>query len=141
MSTVSTRRSALRAAIPAAVLSGIPSTLHALWTRRDPVEASLAAGSIVLPREQRRLRLLIAAAAVHAALSAGWAVMLAASLPRRNVVAEGALAGLAIAGFDLGIVGRRYPRIRALPLMPQVVDHLAFGVIVSVALARQENAA
>ena len=40
---------AVRAAAWAALLSGAPSTLHALATGRDPLEAALAAGSILLP--------------------------------------------------------------------------------------------
>ena len=129
----------LRAAIPAAVLSGAPSTVHALATKSDPLEATIAAGSILLPGESRRHRLLIAAVPVHGALSAGWAVILAGTLPLRNPVAEGALAGLAIAAIDLGVIGRRYPRVRALRPLPQVADHVAFGVIASLALSRQRK--
>ncbi len=129
----------LRAAVPAAVLSGAPSTAHALVTKSDPLEASVAAGSILLPGESRRYRLLLAAVPVHAALSAGWAVMLAAVLPLRNPVAEGALAGLAIAAIDLGVIGRRFPRLRALRPVPQIADHVAFGVAASLALSRQSK--
>lgn len=132
-------RSGLRAALPAAVLSGAPSTIHALVFKGDPLEASVAAGSILLRAERRRHRLLIAAVPVHVALSAGWAVILAATLPLRNPFAEGALAGLAIAAIDLGVVGRRYPRVRALRPLPQVIDHLAFGITASIALARERE--
>jgi hypothetical protein len=51
----------VRAGLWAAVLSGAPSTLHALATGRDPLAATLAAGSILLPGETRRTRLLAAA--------------------------------------------------------------------------------
>jgi hypothetical protein len=47
------------------------------------------------------------------------------------------VAGLGIAALDLGIVGRRVPRIRALPLAPQVADHLAYTETVAVVLARR----
>ena len=133
-------RAGLRAAIPAAVLSGIPSTFHALVTKTDPLEASIAAGSILLRNEQRRDRLLIAAVPVHLGLSAGWAVILAAALPLRNPVGEGALAGLGIAAIDLAVIGSRYPRIRALRPLPQIADHVIFGVVASVALSRQQRA-
>lgn len=66
-------RSALTAGACAAVLSGAPSTLHALATGRDPLEATKAAGSIVLPGEHRALPLVVAATPVHLALSFGWA--------------------------------------------------------------------
>ncbi len=45
-------------------------------------------------------------------------------------VLGGAVAGLVIAALDLGVIGRRYPEIRALPRVPQVLDHVAFGVLV-----------
>ena len=124
---------AVRAGIVAAALSGIPSTVHALATGRDPFEATLAAGSMLLPRERSRARLAAAAVPVHLALSLGWTVL----LDRAGVrgARRGALAGLAIAGLDLGVVGRRFPRIRALPPLPQVADHVLFGSIAGRLLA------
>jgi hypothetical protein len=121
----------------AAVLSGVPSTLHALATRADPIEASLAAGTLLLPREERASRLLPAALAAHGALSLGWALVLAATLPPRRTLAWSVAGGLAIAALDLGVVGRRYPRIRALPLAPQVLDHVAFAATVGCVLSRR----
>jgi hypothetical protein len=126
----------LRAGVPAALLSGLPSTIHALLLGRDPLEASAAAGSILLPGEQRRGRLLLAAVPAHLLLSAVWAVGIAFLLPRRRPLVEGTFAGLAIAAFDLGVVGCRFPRIRALRPVPQIADHVAFGIIVAAALAR-----
>ena len=129
----------LRVALPAALLSGLPSTIHALVLGRDPLEATVAAGSILLPKEQRRARLLIAAVPVHLLLSVAWAVVLAAVLPRRRPLVEGTAAGLAIAAIDLGVVGRLFPRIRALQPLPQVADHIAFGIITAAALPRLEG--
>ena len=123
----------------AAVLSGAPSTLHALATRSDPLEASLAAGTLLLPRERRRPVLVLAAVPVHLALSLGWALVLAALLPRRRTVAWATLAGLAIAALDLGVVGRRVARIRALPQLPQVLDHVAYGATVGAVLSRRRR--
>ena len=130
---------ALAAGAVAAVVSGGPSTLHALLTGRDPLEASLAAGTLLLPGEQRPARLLPAATVAHVALSLGWAVVLAHVLPRRRAPAAAALAGLAIAALDLGLVGRRLERIRALPLAPQVLDHVAYAVTVAVVLERRRG--
>jgi hypothetical protein len=118
----------------AAVASGIPSTAHALLTGRSPLEASLAAGTLLLPHERRWTRLLPAAIAAHALLSLGWACALAAILPRRRTIEAAVLAGPAIAALDLGVVGRRFPRIRALPLLPQVLDHVAYAVTVAAVL-------
>jgi hypothetical protein len=117
------------------VLSGAPSTLHAVLTGADPWAATLAAGSVVLPHETRRRRLVLAAGVLHGALSLGWAVVLARVL-RRPTVVSGAVAGLGIAALDLGLIGRRLPAIRALPQAPQVADHVAYGVAVAVVLER-----
>ena len=117
----------LRAAAWAAALSGIPSTVHALATGRDPLEAVCAAGSILLPRETRRHLLVAAAVPVHVALSLGWTVV----LDRAGIrgAGRGAIAGLGVATLDLGFAGRWLPRVSALPLLPQLADHAAFGAI------------
>jgi hypothetical protein len=114
-------RQGVEAGAVAGVVSGLPSTL----LERRPVEKTRAAGTLLgaptLPR----------GAVAHVALSLGWGVALAALLPRRPSLAAGALAGLGIAALDLGLVGRRFPRIRALPAGPQVADHVAYGVSVA----------
>jgi hypothetical protein len=117
----------LRAAVWAAALSGVPSTLHALATGRDPLAASLAAGSVLLPGETERGRLLAAAVPVHLGVSLAWTLVLDRAGIR--TARGGAVAGLAIAALDLGVLGRRLPRVRALPLGPQLADHAAFGAI------------
>jgi hypothetical protein len=129
-----TRSDALCAGLAGALLSGAPSTVWALITGRPVTEGALAAGSLVLPREQRTPVLLLAAVPVHLALSLGWAVVLAATLPERRTTAWAALGGLGIAALDLGVIGRRYPRIRALPQPPQIADHLAYGATVGATL-------
>jgi hypothetical protein len=134
-----TFRDALAAGSLAAVVSGAPSTLCALLAEGRPLEPSLAAGTLVLPREQRASRLLIAAVPVHVALSLGWAIVLAAVLPRKRTTELGALAGFGIAALDLGVIGRRYPRIRALPQLPQVADHVAYGATVGAVVCRRRR--
>jgi len=123
----------------AAALSGAPSTLHAIATRTSPLEATLAAGTLLAPRTTSRTVLVLAAVTVHLALSFGWALLLSVVLPRRRTVAWGTLAGLAIAALDLGVVGRRYPRIRALAALPQVLDHVAYGATVGAVLSRRRR--
>jgi hypothetical protein len=117
----------LRVAVWAAAVSGIPSTAHALATGRDPFEAAYAAGTILLPRETNPRRLLAAAVPVHLAISLVWTVV----LDRAGVrgARRGAVAGLAIAALDLGLAERGFPRIRKLPIGPQMADHAAFGAI------------
>jgi len=114
----------------AAVVSGAPSTTAALVTGRDPFEAVRAAGSLVGSPTLR------AGTAVHTVVSLGWGVVLAATLPRRHTAVWGLAAGGAIALLDLGLVGRRFPRIRALSVIPQVADHLAYGAVVGAVVGR-----
>ena len=107
----------LRAAALAAALSGIPSTAHALATGRDPLEAAYAAGTIVLRGEAEPARLLAAGVTVHLAISLGWTV----ALDRAGVrSARRAPSQDSRSRSDLGLVGRRMPRIAALPLLPSL---------------------
>jgi len=87
----------------------------------------LAAGAVLLPRETSRVKLAAAAVPVHLALSLGWTL----ALDRAGVrtARRGALAGLAIAALDLTVAAHTFPRVRALPLGPQLADHAAFGAI------------
>lgn len=130
---------ALVAGCVAAVASGVPSTAHAILTRQNPLEASLAAGTLLLADEHRASRLLPAALVAHVALSLGWAVVLAVLLPRRRTAMAAIVAGLAIAALDLGVVGGRFPRIRALALGPQIADHVAYALTVAAVLDRRRD--
>jgi hypothetical protein len=120
----------MRAWVVAALASGLPSTLYAVATGRDPLEATKAAGTLLLPATAPPAALVAAAAPAHLALSWFWASVLERSLPRTSRTAWGVAGGLAIAALDLGVVGRRYPAVRALPLVPQLADHALFGAIV-----------
>jgi len=130
----------------AGLVSGAPSTLHALLTGRDPLAAARAAGNLVLPGGAPPAHLLLAGAAVHTVLSLGWGTVLGVALSRLpapdmgRAARWGALAGLGIAAFDLGVVGRRRPLIRDLPVLPQVADHLAFGAVTGAVVARCRRA-
>lgn len=115
------------------MVSGAPSTVHALVTGRDALGAVRAAGKIVLPREERDLPLILVAVPVHFGISVWWAMVLARVLPRGGVVAGG-LAGALIALFDLRLPGRRVAAVRALPVVPQVADHVVFGAVVGACL-------
>ena len=110
--------------------------MHALGTGRSPFDAVQAAGTLLLDDDAPPRARAAAGVVAHGAISLGWGVVLAAVLPRRRPAVWGALAGLAIAGLDLGVLGRRWPRIRALPHVPQVADHVAFGALVGAALSR-----
>jgi hypothetical protein len=128
------RRDVLVAGLAGAVLSGAPSTLWSLAHGDDVLDGARAAGTLLLPRERRTPVLLAAAVPVHLVLSLGWAAVLARVLPRDAGPAWDAAAGLAIAGLDLGVVGRRLPAIRALPQGRQWADHVAYGLTVGAVL-------
>jgi len=132
-------RDGLAAGAVAGIVSGGPSTVHALVTGRGVLDATAAAGRLVAPASAPRWAKVVAGGAAHAALSLGWGAVLAVSLPRRRTIGAGALAGLAIAAVDLGLVGRRVDEIRALPLGPQVLDHVAFGAVAGYVLTRRRG--
>ena len=120
------------------MVSGIPSTVHALLTGGDVLAATRAAGTL-LPG--RRHRPGIAAGLVaHVVVSAAWTCVLAAAARRHRLGAGGgAVAGLAIAALDLGIAARAYPAVRALPRGPQILDHLVFGAVTGALLDRPQR--
>lgn len=112
----------------AATLSGLPSTVHALATGGDLLASTRAAGTLLPFRANRPG--VAAGVAAHVTVSATWFTVLAAVNRRRKLgLAGGCTAGLLIAALDLEIAGRRYPAIRALPRLPQWLDHVAFGAV------------
>ena len=124
----------LAAGALAGALSGIPSTVWTLVRGGDPLGAVRAAGTLLLPPGAGPASLLVAGAGAHTVISFGWAMLLAVVLPEHRTRRAGAAAGLAIAALDLGAVGRRYPAIRALPTLPQIADHVAFGFLAGAVL-------
>lgn len=111
------------------MLSGIPSTLYALATGADPMEATRAAGAMA-----GRPDSIAAAALVHASVSFFWAAVLwftnLRTLPRALV------ASAAIAVLDLRIIAPAFfPDVAALAFWPQFADHLAWGACYSVGLS------
>ena len=121
----------------AAVLSGAPSTLWALVTSHDWLEAARAAGNLLLPETASPSALLIAGGFAHVAISLGWGIVLGLSLPQRRTVLWGAVAGVLIAALDLGLIGRFFPLIAALDFWPQLADHVAFGAIAALVIQRR----
>lgn len=118
-----TKRQLLYAWALATLLSGIPSTLHALATGGDVMEATRAAGAML-----GRPDSILAAAVVHMAVSAFWSVVLWLALPRRQTMLWTLLASAAIALLDLRIIAPVFfPEVAALAFWPQFADHLAWG--------------
>ena len=112
----------------AGVVSGAPSTIVAVLGGGSVLASTRAAGTLLGRSSVPR------GAAAHVALTVGWGTVLVRALPRRHRVLSGAIAGAGIAALDLGVVARRFPAIRALPQLPQWVDHVAFGVVVGAVL-------
>lgn len=110
----------MRRFLLAVVLSGVPSTVHAVVTGDSALRATRAAGSLVRGGVREGV-------VVHLAVSAFWMFVLTRS--RVRGVVGGAVAGLLIAALDLEVIGRHNPRIRALPRVPQWLDHVVFGVL------------
>ena len=88
-------RDVIWAWLVATLLSGIPSTLYALATGADPMEATRAAGTMLLGREGSSAKLFAAAALVHPAVSLFWAMVLAVILPGRFIALWAVLASMA----------------------------------------------
>jgi hypothetical protein len=120
----------------AAALSGAPSTAYALATGRDPLEATKAAGAIVVGETAPPLVKVAAAVPVHLAVSLFWGSVLERALPARRRIAWGAAGGLAVAALDLAVAARRFPAVRRLPVAPQLADHALFGAVIG-ALTRR----
>jgi hypothetical protein len=119
----------------AAVLSGIPSTLHALLTGGDPMQATRAAGSMLVSPASTDAALFAAAAVVHLAITLFWATVLVLALPRRRPVLWSLAALAVIAVLDLRLIARFFfPEVHALPFWPQFADHLAWGASFGAAL-------
>ena len=121
------------------VLSGLPSTLHARGTRRGVrttaghvLAATRAVGTLLPPGRAGLVR----GAIVHMAISATVGEGLARTLPARRAPAWGAVAGLGIGVVNVGIIGRAFPAIRALPVMPQIADNVAFGWVFALVAGR-----
>jgi len=128
-----TKRALLYAWLLATLFSGIPSTLYALLTGGDPLEATRAAGAMV-----SRSNLIGAAALVHATISLFWALVLWLALPYRNTMLWALLASAAIAILDLKMIAPVFfHEVAALEFWPQFADHLMWGACVGFALARR----
>jgi hypothetical protein len=124
-----TKRQLLCAWLLATLLSGIPSTLYAILTNGDPMEATRAAGAMIGLSGS-----IAAAAVVHASVSVFWSVVLWLALPDRHLTWWALLASVAIALIDLRVIAPAFfPEVAALAFWPQFADHLMWGACVALA--------
>jgi hypothetical protein len=133
------RRRILEAIAVAAIFGGAPSAVHALVTGGGVrsvadygIGATRAIGTLMPPGKPGLVRGVIA----HFVVSVLVGEVLARVLPDRHPVCWGAGAGLGIGLFNVGVVGRRFPAIRALPLGPQLADNVAFGALFAAVVER-----
>jgi hypothetical protein len=125
----------VRAWLAATLLSGLPSTAWALLTGADLLEPTRAAGTMLLPAQTQTWKLVVAAAIVHPAVSAFWAIVLWLALPRRATLEWALLASVLIALLDLKVIAPAFfPRVAALEFWPQLADHLMWGATFGIAL-------
>jgi hypothetical protein len=117
------QRRVTEAVVVASVLGGVPSTALALVRARGNVGragldvlASIRAIGVLLPPGHPGLA---RGAAAHGAVSVLMGELLALMLPRRHSPAWAAGAGLFMGVVNVGLIGRRFPSIRALPLLPR----------------------
>jgi hypothetical protein len=126
------RRRILQATAVAAALGGVPSTLEVFRCQRDVRsvvtyvwDATCAVGTLVPPGRPGFIR----GALLHVGISVLCGEGLARTVPESRSVIWGAGAGLAIGVINVGVIGRRFPAIAALPLVPQLADNVAFGAV------------
>jgi hypothetical protein len=131
----------MEATLLAATFSGVPSTVHVLIKRRSVrsaaayvYEATRAIGTLIPPGRPGFGRGVV----VHLAVSMLCGETLARTLPRDQGAAWGAAAGLLIGVVNVGVIGRSFPAISGLPLMPQLADNAMFGTVFAVALNQRD---
>lgn len=131
----------IRAWLLAAVFSGVPSTLYALWMGHNPLTATEAAGRMFVPSEAPAPVVYAAALFTHLAVSAFWTLAIAHLLPARRAWLWACAFGTAIAVLDLLLIGRAFPSVAALDFSSQWADHVAFAGLVCGVLAKEKRAA
>ncbi|NML18740.1 hypothetical protein HHL10_27605 [Azohydromonas sp. G-1-1-14] len=114
----------------ATVFSGIPSTAYALLTDADPMEATWAAGGMLLSMSAPPVQLFMAAGVAHGTVSAFWTLVFSRLLPRRHVLPWALAGSAAVALLDLRLIAPPlFPSVAALAFWPQFADHLMWGAL------------
>jgi hypothetical protein len=137
------QRRVTEAVVIASVLGGVPSTALALVRARGNVGracaellASTRAIGVLLPPGHPGVARGVAA---HGAVSVVMGELLALMLPRRHSLVWAAGAGLLMGVVNVGLIGRRFSSIRAIPLLPQLADNAAFAVILAAVVDRDAS--
>lgn len=128
----------------ATLFSGLPSTLYAFASGSDPLEATRAAGAMLVSATSDTRTLLAAAALVHPLVSLFWTAVFGCLLPRRRPAPWAVAGAAAVALLDLRLIAPLlFPSIAALAFWPQFADHLMWGALLGTTLqlrlARRER--
>ena len=124
----------------ATLFSGAPSTLHALATGADALEATRAAGTMLLGPAASQAALIAAAAVVHPLVSLFWTGVFGRLLPRRHVLVLALLGAALVALLDLRLIAPLFfPEVAALPFWPQFADHLMWGALLGATLQFRQS--
>jgi len=124
----------------ATVFSGVPSTLYTLATGSDPLEATFAAGRMLIESDSA-WALFGAAALVHGSVSAFWALVAGRVLPRRQTALWAVAFAAAVGLLDLRVIAPIwFPHIAALAFWPQMADHLMWGACLGGTLQAADQA-
>jgi len=99
------------------------------------MQATRAAGAMLISADSSDAALFWAAALVHSIVSLFWAAVLTWTLPRKYTFWWALVAAAGIAVLDLRVLGRLFPEVYALPFWPQFADHLAWGTTLGAALS------
>lgn len=95
-------------------------------------DATCAAGTLLPPGRPGFVR----GALAHAGISVVCGELLARTLPEHRSACWGVGAGLLLGLVNVGLIGRRFPAVAALPLLPQLADNAAFGMIFALVVDR-----
>jgi hypothetical protein len=135
-------RSVAEASLYASIFAGLPSTLYAFVKHRSVrsagvyvYDATRAVGTLVPPGRPGFGR----GAVVHFAISVLCGELLARTLPPDRSAAWGAAGGFVIGVVNVGVIGRSFPAISDLPLVPQLADNVMFGTVFAVAFDRRDR--
>lgn len=129
------KRDLFYAWLAATIFSGAPSTIYAFLTGGDPLEATWAAGSMLVPAGTSPLGLFAAAALVHSTVSLFWTLVFGFMLPHRHTALWAVLGSAAVALLDLRVIAPIFfPSLSALAFWPQFVDHLMWGACLGLTL-------
>jgi len=135
------RRRVIEATLLAAALSGAPSTVHVFIKRRSLRSAAAyvydttrAIGTLLPPGRPGFGRGVLA----HFAISMLCGETLARTLPPDHGAAWGAAGGFLFGVINVGVIGKSFPAISGLPLMPQLADNVMFGTVFAVAVDKRD---